>query len=155
MIVFRLQDKGNNESGAYSTYVNGVNGGRCVGGLLSDNKVGATHPGPFADPLLSKEWSLLDYNDRYSYYFGFSTPIDLVKWFMRTDLYREVDEISHVCVAVYSVPDEHVIVGKYQAVFQLKHAHRLATYSLETFYRDIELMSNNANVLESLWTKNS
>ena len=68
--------------------------------------------------------------------FGFRSPEDLTAWF-GTDP-RPLNDIG-VCVVIYEVPDDAVIVGGHQVAFDPRVATPLAHSTVDDFMREVSV----------------
>lgn len=103
-----------------------------------------THQGPYNGPDRSPLWPMFDaHSDLYhptpdfdpgigfgamlthsDWIFGFGSPDSLYDWF------RGWGHLLENCgyqVTVFDLPEEHVIIGQYQAIFDPWHARRVET----------------------------
>lgn len=79
------------------------------------------HPCPLMDSGLSETWAELEYDRRSSFYFGFASVEDYLRWFS-TPAQRQALTDGGCKLSVYEIDESAVLYGERQAVFLLTQA---------------------------------
>lgn len=108
-----------------------------------DGNLREYHPCPTEDEMMSDRWNGMDPDERQQFVFGFNSIKQLHRWFPVRGLQKMVEMIeegkrynwdsAHAVIAIYEVPDEHVIIGRTQAVFRRPQATLVRNVPVDYF----------------------
>lgn len=97
-----------------------------------DAHTGHIQPDPHGDSELRDKWCDLDWGVRSELLFGFSSLEQLQRWIHKHTWRKKMNELGGK-IAVFEVPDDHLLTGECQVVFNPQAVTHLHNLNVETF----------------------